>query len=123
LARALGWKFFDRRGRRIERWTQLHALRRIEAPERPLWFAETIVAVDVRNPLSGPRGATRVFGPQKGLRPRDLAPAEASLQRLAAVFRNQFGRDLARVPGAGAAGGLGFGLMAFLGARLEPGFD
>jgi glycerate 2-kinase len=79
--------------------------------------------VDVQNLLLGPRGATRVYGPQKGLRSRDFVRAERCLGRLAKVVKQDFGHDLARTPGAGAAGGLGFGLLAFLGAQLEPGFD
>jgi glycerate kinase len=81
------------------------------------------VAVDVRNPLIGPKGASRIYGPQKGLEPSDFAFADGCLDNLARVWAKQFGRDLKREPGAGAAGGLGFGLMAFLGAKLEPGFD
>src|SRR5204863_1835533 len=95
----------------------------IRAPRRRRWFKELAVAVDVQNPLLGPRGATRVYGPQKGLRRNDFALAERCLRRLARTYKNQFGRDFAREPGAGAAGGLGFGLLAFLGARLESGFD
>jgi len=79
--------------------------------------------VDVQNPLLGRRGATRIYGPQKGLRPGDYTPAERCLGRLAQVVWQQSGRHFAKEPGAGAAGGLGFGLLAFLGARLEPGFD
>jgi len=78
--------------------------------------------VDVQNPLLGRHGASRIYGPQKGLRPTDFARAERCLGRLARVVRQQFGRDFAKEPGAGAAGGLGFGLLAFLGAKLEPGF-
>ena len=123
LARALGWEFLDRNGQLIEHWTGLHRLQRIRAPRRRRWFARRLVATDVQNPLLGPRGATRVYGPQKGLRPQDFALAERCLGRLARVVREQFGRDFAREPGAGAAGGLGFGLLAFLGAELKPGFD
>jgi glycerate 2-kinase len=123
LARALGWEFLDASGHSIERWTGLDRLRRIQAPRGPRLFAQVLVAVDVQNPLLGPRGATRVYGPQKGLRPSDFASAERCLRRLAQVARAQFKRDFEREPGAGAAGGLGFGLLAFLGARLEPGFD
>jgi glycerate 2-kinase len=123
VARALGWQFLDRDGCLIERWTGLHRLEHIRAPKRRRWFARCLVATDVRNPMLGPRGATRVYGPQKGLRRRDFALAERCLSRLARVVQRQFARDLARVPGAGAAGGLGFGLLAFLGAELKPGFD
>ena len=81
------------------------------------------MAVDVQNPLLGPRGATRVYGPQKGLRPEDFKLAEACLKQLARVTWRTFGDDFAAEPGAGAAGGLGFGLRTFLGARLVPGFE
>lgn len=84
---------------------------------------ELIVAVDVRNPLLGARGCTRIYGPQKGLATGDFAKAESCLRRLARVAREQLGRDGAGERGAGAAGGLGFGLRCFLGARLQPGFD
>ncbi len=135
LARALGWEFLDGDGHSIRQWTGLQKLRRIVAPKRRRWFRELIVAVDVRNPLPGARGATRVYGPQKGLRPRDFVLAEGCLRRLAEVFARQFGvpasagsadrlkAELQTQPGAGAAGGLGFGLLAFAGARLAPGFD
>jgi len=121
LAGALGWQFVDRRGQAIQRWVDLHRLEHIRAPRRR-WFSELLVATDVRNRLLGPHGATHVYGPQKGLRPRDFALAERCLGRLAHVVHRELGRDFARMPGAGAAGGLGFGLMAFLGAELLPGF-
>src|SRR5581483_7155536 len=105
LARALGWSFLDRDGEPIERWTGLQSLDRIVAPRRGRGSPEVIAAVDVRNPLLGRRGAAQVYGPQKGLRPREQIFADACLRRLATVFRKQFRRDLARVPGAGAAGG------------------
>jgi glycerate kinase len=84
---------------------------------------KVIVATDVRNQLLGPHGASRVYGPQKGLRSQDQPVAEAALRRLAAVVRETTGIDHASRPGAGAAGGLGFGLMAFLSAQPEGGFD
>jgi glycerate kinase len=123
LARVMGWEFLDRKGELIERWTGLDQLERIRAPQRRRWFSEFVVATDVENRLLGPRGATRVYGPQKGLRPQDFALAERCLGRLARVVKRQFGRDFAREPGAGAAGGLGFGLLAFGGAELQPGFE
>ena len=123
LARTLGWEFLDRSGHPIEQWTALEKLARLRAPRRRRWFKELRVAVDVRNRLLGPRGATRVYGPQKGLQPEDIGRAERCLGRLARVVRRHFGHDFARQPGSGAAGGLGFGFLAFLGASLEPGFE
>ncbi len=120
LARALGWQFLNREGYSIEHWTDLDRLARIEAPRHRRWFRKLWIAVDVQNPLLGRRGATRVYGPQKGL--REFAHAERCLSRLARVARARFGSDFGRMPGAGAAGGLGFGFSAFLGAELRPGF-
>src|SRR5204863_10122750 len=71
--------------------------------------------------LLGPRGASRVYGPQKGL--TEFGPAEQALSRLAEVVKKTFRYDFAVQRGAGAAGGLGFGLLAFAGGKLEPGFD
>jgi glycerate kinase len=123
LARGLGWSFFNRQGKEIKRWTGLAMLDRIVRPRGRCWPRDMIVAVDVRNRLLGTRGCTRIYGPQKGLRPGDFSRAEACLRRLALVARRTFGSDFAAKPGAGAAGGLGFGLAAFTGARLKPGFD
>ncbi len=124
LARACGWQFWDRAGAPIQQWTELHRLARISSPKHRRPFKELIVAVDVQNRLLGPRGATRVYGPQKGLRPQDFGTAEKYLRKLAAVFAQSEprARNMAAIPGAGAAGGLGFGLMAFFGAHAEPGF-
>ena len=123
LARALGWEFLDRSGESIEQWTGLSRLERIRAPRRRRWFSSLVVATDVQNRLLGARGASRVYGPQKGLRLQDFAMAERCLGRLAHVVQQELGQDFAREPGAGAAGGLGFGLMAFLRAEMSPGFD
>ena len=82
-----------------------------------------VVATDVTNPLVGPNGAAAVYGPQKGATPDDVDLLEAALLRYAAVVRRQFGIDVATQAGAGAAGGLAAGLIAFLGARVESGFD
>lgn len=124
MARALGWRFLDKSGEEIHRWTDLHSLQEIvPPPTKRRLFAKTIVAVDVTNPLLGPRGCTRIYGPQKGLKPEDFHKAESALKRLAAVARKTFGKDYAKIPGAGAAGGLGFAFMAFLGATPKSGFD
>jgi glycerate kinase len=123
LARALGWQFFNDHGEKITRWPELHALARLRAPDRAQLFEELVVAVDVQNPLRGPTGCTRVYGPQKGLRPDDFEFAERCLERLSALVEKELHLDCAREPGVGAAGGLGYGLRCFAGARLEPGFD
>ncbi len=123
LARALGWTFLDRSGKQITRWTQLDLLATVRPPGPRRWFLKLIVAVDVQNPLLGACGCSRVYGPQKGLTPEDFPHAERCLRRLAAVMKEQFHRDHALEPGAGAAGGLGFGLGCFLGAELRPGFE
>ncbi len=122
LARALGWQFLDQAGNALKDWTDLPSLAQIIPP--PVKFPALVkVAVDVQNPLLGPRGATRIYGPQKGIRPEEIAQAERCLRRLAGVMRKFCGADLAKVAGTGAAGGLGFGLKTFLGASLVPGFD
>jgi glycerate kinase len=121
-ARELGWQFHDERGTKLTRWTELENLASLTRPA-PLSFANVTVAVDVQNPLLGPEGCTRVYGPQKGLRPEDFPLAERCLARLAHTLQQQHGLDLANTPGAGAAGGLGFGLCSFTGAQLASGFD
>ncbi len=122
LAYALGWQFLNRSGQPIERWTDLHQLVSLQPPKKRMGL-KVVVAVDVQNRLLGARGCSRIYGPQKGLRPEDCPTAEKCLRRLAAVARKQFRRDIAVEPGSGAAGGLGFGLCAFADGRLAPGFD
>ena len=121
LARALGWIFRDGAGAEIRSWTELDRLAAAEPPPRPLGFEQIVVAVDVANPLLGPTGATRVYGPQKGLKPEDLDRAERCLARLAATLKPQQGPAAEQEPGAGAAGGLGYGLKAFVGGAFRPG--
>lgn len=126
MARALGWKFLTQDQREIEQWTGLGALHEIVPPQKSRWFKRVIVAVDVQNPLLGPKGCSRIYGPQKGLRPEDYPLADLCLGNLAKKYRalqKSGSRDFAKTAGAGAAGGLGFGLMAFLGAEPKPGFE
>lgn len=122
MARALGWQFFGTHDKKIVRWTELHTLAQARPPDHPRLFKETIVAVDVQNPLLGPQGCTRVYGPQKGLRPEDFEFAERCLEQLAGIISKELHLNHADEPGAGAAGGLGYGLRCFAAARLEPGF-
>ncbi len=122
LARALGWNFYNQAGERIEEWWQLRGLDRVYKPLERLPMNLT-VAADVQNILLGPKGCTAVYGPQKGLRPEDLPLAAQCLRQLATVLKKQHGIDCAKIPGAGASGGLGFGLMAFADAQVESGFE
>jgi len=81
------------------------------------------VACDVTNPLTGPNGAAAVYAPQKGATAEVVEQLEANLAHLAAVIRGTMGLDVEHLPGAGAAGGLGAGLVAFGGAAIEPGLQ
>ena len=123
MARALGFRFYGADGEHeLERPDELVDLTRVvpgENPERP----RIVAAVDVRNPLLGQRGATRTFGPQKGGTPDQLEVLERALARLADVVARDLSCDFRETPGAGAAGGLGFGLMSFCGASVRPGFE
>jgi glycerate kinase len=82
-----------------------------------------VAACDVKNPLLGENGATLTFGPQKGATPDELEILERALTRLADTVTRELGCDFRNNPGAGAAGGLGFGLMSFCSGELRPGFD
>jgi glycerate kinase len=122
LARALGWRFLNKAGEEMGAWTNLPKSVRVEAPPLRKLFPKLTVATDVTNPLLGAQGCSRIYGPQKGLRAEDMPAAEAALKSLAKVMK-QVGPDLSKEPGAGAAGGLGYALMAFCGAQRESGFD
>lgn len=122
LARALGWRFLDEEERELDQWWQLIRLARIVAPAVPLKLRVT-VAVDVQNQLLGPRGCSAIYGPQKGLQPGDIGYADKCLRRLSEVRRHPHAVEAARCPGSGAAGGLGFGMMAFAGGELRGGFE
>ncbi|HEX3361213.1 MAG TPA: glycerate kinase [Solirubrobacterales bacterium] len=84
---------------------------------------EVLAATDVDNPLLGPTGAAAVYGPQKGAWPGDVGPVDAALANFADHVEAALGRELRSVPGAGAAGGLGFGLLAFCGASIVRGIE
>jgi glycerate 2-kinase len=132
MGRALGYRFLTQEEPRkldglkpssfSSMVSELIELTRIDAPKN-LKLPKIIAAVDVRNPLLGDNGATRVFGAQKGASNNELKVMEQALTRLANVVAEDFGFDYRDKPGAGAAGGLGFGLMSFCGATIRPGFD
>jgi len=122
MARALGFRFDHEHEQDKIRVTDLIGLSGIRKP-RDLKLPKIVAAVDVRNPLLGENGATRVFGPQKGASEDKIDKLERSLTTLADVVTKEFRFDYRNEPGAGAAGGLGFGLMSFCGAKIRPGFD
>jgi glycerate kinase len=125
MARAFGYRFLDRDGNELpEGGAALARLGRIDGQTDPRLVRPSIeVACDVRNPLLGPEGASAVYGPQKGATPEIVRELDAALARYADVVEAFVGRPIRDVPGAGAAGGLGAGLLAFLDARLVSGAE
>lgn len=126
MAQALGCRLLDSTGRQIGLGAEdLLKLKRIEPGELKarLSGVRIIGVCDVDNPLIGPRGSARVYGPQKGATPRMVGILEKALRHYAAVLRRELGKDVARTPGAGAAGGLGAGILAFLDAKFVPGAE
>jgi glycerate kinase len=126
MAQALGARLLQANGEPISPGgAGLLDLARIDISEMDPRLANVsvIVASDVDNPLAGPRGASQVYGPQKGASADDVRLLDAALGHLAAIVHRDLAIDLRDAPGAGAAGGLGFGLMAFCGAKLRPGVE
>ena len=125
MARTLGARFHDEIGRNLApgaaglaelvkiNWTQPTFLEGLDV----------VIASDVTNPLVGPTGAAAIFGPQKGATPGDVARIEVGLQRYAKVVQQTLGIEIAELPGAGAAGGLAGGLVAFLNGNITSGFE
>jgi glycerate kinase len=144
MARALDFRFLSNEKALTGAVTELERLTEIILPERlagallssaqpkssrltqpPLQHVlpKIIAAVDVKNPLLGENGATRVFGPQKGASKSDLDDLDRALTKLADVVATEFEIDYRDQAGAGAAGGLGFGLLSFCRATIQPGFE
>lgn len=126
MARALGFRFeFEQEHEQEYEQMPVTDLLKMTGIKKPrqLILPAIIAAVDVKNPLLGENGATRVFGPQKGASKTDLDNLERALTRLADVVTMEFGFDYRNQAGAGAAGGLGFGLLSFCGASIRPGFE
>ena len=124
MAQALGYRLLDAAGRDLPRGgAALAGLDRIDAAGFDGGWREVSVEVacDVTNPLTGPQGASAVYGPQKGADEGAVRELDAALSRLAEVIERDLGKKVADIPGAGAAGGAGAGLVAFLDARLVPG--
>jgi glycerate kinase len=126
MAHALGARFFDAAGTPLDpSGAALPLIERIDLSGLDPRLDTTVLeaACDVDNPLYGPRGAASIFGPQKGATPDQVAFLDNGLRNLARVIKRDLGRDVASVPGAGAAGGLGASLLAFFGATLKPGAE
>lgn len=122
MAQALGWRLLDEAGEPVARGgAGLAELARIRPPDRRPGFPPVTVLHDVRNPLLGEEGAAPVFGPQKGASPDDVRRLAMGLDRLARCLERDLGCDVRSLPGAGAAGGLGAALAAFVGADLVAG--
>ena len=125
MAAALGVRFLDDAGIVLSpSGSNLIKLAKIDVPETASWPGIRFrVASDVQNPLCGPQGASIVYAPQKGASPEMVGQLEAGMLNYAAVLKRELGIDLADRPGAGAAGGLGAGCMAFLQAGLVSGVE
>ena len=123
MAAALGYEFLTSDGEELALFPgHLIALTRIQS-DGAIELPEIIAACDVQNPLLGPRGTAHVFSPQKGAGETDIVALEGGLSALADCVTTDLGCDFRDTPGAGAAGGIAFGLMSFCGAKVCSGFD
>lgn len=127
MAEALGVRFIGSDGKLLAEpgGAALHDLGAIDISglDKRVAGVEFTVACDVDNPLTGPKGASAVYGPQKGAVPADVEYLDAALANYALIVKKQLGKDVSEVPGAGAAGGLGAGLMTFCNATLRRGVE
>lgn len=126
MAQALGARFLDANGADLgSGGGELAKLASIDLSnlDPRLKEAEIHLACDVSNPLCGEKGASAVYGPQKGADPAMVAQLDENLEHLAKICREQLGTDFGEYPGAGAAGGLGFGLLSFCGAKMASGIE
>lgn len=126
MAKALGIKFLDDDGKEIgDGGGNLSKLAKIDVSNMDprLQNLKILVACDVESPLIGENGASRIFGPQKGASPSMIQQLDENLAHYAEIIKRDIGKDVAHLPGSGAAGGLGAGLIAFLNAELKSGVE
>jgi glycerate kinase len=126
MAQALGVKFYDKEKNLLGKGGKfLNSIESIDLSGLDPNVGGTLfyIACDVTNPLHGPSGAAYVYGPQKGADPEMVKELDRGLINFANAVKNTTGKDIAKIPGAGAAGGLGAGLVAFLDAKLRSGTD
>lgn len=123
MAAALGWQFLDGNGNSVELCGKsLSKIRKIIPPETSFDLPVT-AACDVENPLFGKNGAAYVFAPQKGADEKMVKRLDSGLESFSEVIKASLGKDVASIKGAGAAGGMGAGALAFLNATLKKGID
>jgi glycerate kinase len=126
MLQALGVQLLDKSGKEIgfggEQLTKLAQID-ISKIDPRIKDVKILVASDVQNPLCGNTGASRIYGPQKGATEEMIIALDAALSHYADIIKQDLGKKIKNIPGAGAAGGLGAGLIAFLDAELKPGID
>ena len=126
MAQAVGISLKDEFGIEIPRGgaalSKLHSIDTAGIDPR-IKQSEFMVACDVNNPLTGPEGASAVYGPQKGATPEMITQLDEALKNFAETILRDLGEEVEHISGAGAAGGLGAGMMAFMGGTLKPGVD
>jgi glycerate kinase len=126
MVQALGVKLLDQEGKEVGfGGGELKKIVKIDIScmDNRLSDIKILVASDVNNPLCGPQGASRIYGPQKGATPEIIEELDKSLSYFAELIKRDLNKDVKDIPGAGAAGGLGASLMAFLNAELRPGIE
>lgn len=126
MAQAIGVEFLDKEGKQIGfGGGELSKIYKIDISnlDGRVKNAKFTIASDVKNPLCGPEGASAIYGPQKGATPEMIEILDKNLDHLAKIIKRDLGKDIKDLPGAGAAGGLGAALMAFLDAQLRPGIE
>lgn len=126
MLQALGVKLLNQEGKEVGfGGGELKKIFRIDTKYLDNRLSETkvLIASDVSNPLCGPQGASRIYGPQKGATPEIIEELDKSLSYFAELIKRDLNKDVKDIPGAGAAGGLGASLMAFLDAELRPGIE
>ncbi|UYO99345.1 glycerate kinase [Oceanotoga sp. DSM 15011] len=126
MLQALGFKLLNKNGENIKNGAKgINELKYIDISnkDRRLDEVEFLIACDVNNPLYGKNGAAYVYGPQKGADKKMVEDMDEALKNFSKIIINTFDKDVSNIPGAGAAGGLGAGLLAFLNANLKPGFE
>ena len=126
MLQALGVKLLNQEGKEVSfGGGELKKIFRIDTKylDNRLSKTKVLIASDVSNPLCGPQGASRIYGPQKGATPEIIEELDKSLSYFAELIKRDLNKDVKDIPGAGAAGGLGASLMAFLNAELRPGIE